>query len=155
MTRVKSLVAFGTVLLLIAGVQSVAQPAPDSLEDYLAQTVAELSHLSALTIGEWAARHPGETVEWPEEPVKKPYPDNPRDEDDARVSIPRQSRGPYGCWPLKGAFSQPLKSKSKSNSKNLARRALVETPTTFREKQTPGNVKLLLPPRQSRGASHV
>ena len=34
------------------------------------------------------------------------------------VSILRQSRRLYGCWPLKGAFSQPFESKSNRNSKN-------------------------------------
>jgi len=28
------------------------------------------------------------------------------------VSILRQSRRLYGCWPIKGAFSQPLKAKA-------------------------------------------
>jgi len=34
-----------------------------------------------------------------------------------RISILRQSRRLYGCWPLKGAFTQPLESKSNRNSK--------------------------------------
>jgi SRSO17 transposase len=38
-----------------------------------------------------------------------------------RVSILRQSRRPYGCGPLKGAFSQPVKSKSKNKSKSSSR----------------------------------
>src|ERR1700737_4630390 len=42
------------------------------------------------------------------------------------VSILRQSRRLYGCWPLKGAFSQPLKSKSNRNSKSGVLQALDE-----------------------------
>jgi hypothetical protein len=34
------------------------------------------------------------------------------------VSILRQSRRLYGCWPLKGAFSKPFESKSNRNNKN-------------------------------------
>ena len=34
------------------------------------------------------------------------------------VTILRQSRRLYGCWPLKGAFSQPVESKSNRKSKN-------------------------------------
>jgi hypothetical protein len=33
------------------------------------------------------------------------------------VSILRQSRRLYGCWPLKGAFSQPLKAKASATAK--------------------------------------
>ena len=71
------------------------------------------------------------------------------------VSILRQSRRPYGCWPLKGASSQPLKSKSKNKSKSLSRQTSLVPHRQSPKKQIPGNVKLLLPPRQSRGASHV
>ena len=61
----------------------------------------------------------------------------------ASVTILRQSRRLYGCWPLKGAFSQPLKAKARTTEKALK----------AKPGHTPGNVKLLLPPRQSRGNS--
>src|ERR1017187_3501225 len=56
------------------------------------------------------------------------------------VSILRQSRRLYGCWPLEGAFSQPLKAKARTTAK---------TPKA-KPGNTPGIVKLLLPPRPSR-----
>ena len=59
------------------------------------------------------------------------------------VSILRQSRRLYGCWPLKGAFSQPLKAKARTTAKTPNAKPWI----------TPGIVKLLLPPRQSRGDS--
>ena len=34
-----------------------------------------------------------------------------------RVSIHRQSRWLYGCWPLKGAFSQPNEAKARTKAK--------------------------------------
>ena len=33
------------------------------------------------------------------------------------VSIHRQSRWLYGCWPLKGAFSQPSEAKARTKAK--------------------------------------
>ncbi len=36
---------------------------------------------------------------------------------DAGVSIHRQSRWLYGCWPLKGAFSQPSEAKARTKAK--------------------------------------
>ena len=57
--------------------------------------------------------------------------------DEQEVSILRQSRRLYGCWPLKGAFSQPLKAKARTTAN--APRA--------KPGHTPGIVKLLLPPR--------
>src|SRR5208337_4972057 len=53
----------------------------------------------------------------------------------------------YGCWPLKGAGSQPTK--SKPTTANLASGRA----PCMRKKHTSGIVKLLLPPRQSRGVS--
>jgi len=58
------------------------------------------------------------------------------------VGILRQSRRLCGCWPLKGALAQPLKAKARTTAK---------TPNA-KPGNTPGIVKLLLPPRQSRGA---
>ena len=57
-------------------------------------------------------------------------------------NILRQSQSLYGCWLLKGAFSQPLKAKTTTAKAPNAKPG-----------NTPGIVKLLLPPRQSRGVS--
>jgi hypothetical protein len=35
----------------------------------------------------------------------------------SQVSIHRQSRWLYGCWPLKGAFSQPSEAKARTKAK--------------------------------------
>src|ERR1035441_7875929 len=50
----------------------------------------------------------------------------------------KQSRRLYGCWPLEGAFSQPLKAKARTTAK---------TPKA-KPGNTPEIVKLLPPPRQ-------
>src|ERR1035438_7877693 len=44
----------------------------------------------------------------------------------ARVSILRQSRRLYGRWPLKGAFSQPLKAKARTTAREQSQGILPE-----------------------------
>ena len=44
-------------------------------------------------------------IEWKLKAVRQLY----------KVSIPRQSRGLYDCWPLKGASSQSEKTKTKTS----------------------------------------
>jgi len=61
------------------------------------------------------------------------------------VSILRQSRRLCDCWPLKGAFSQPLKAKARTTARTPIAKPGI----------TPGIVKLLRPPRQSRGVSRL
>jgi hypothetical protein len=41
-----------------------------------------------------------------------------------KVTILRQSRRLYGCWPLKGAFSHPVESKSNRKSKDAEKQNL-------------------------------
>jgi hypothetical protein len=65
------------------------------------------------------------------------------------VSIHRQSRWLYGCWPLKGAFSQPSEAKARTKAKARSSCYLQD----HRQEPTPVNVKRLLPPRQRRGIS--
>jgi hypothetical protein len=57
-----------------------------------------------------------------------------------RLTIIRQSRRLYGCWPLKGPFSQPLESKRKNKSKSREPGG-----------HTPVSVKLLLLPAEPGG----
>jgi hypothetical protein len=66
-----------------------------------------------------------------------------------RVMILWQSRRLYGCWPLKGASSQPVKIKAN----DLWGTTRPIWTTEARVKHTPGTVKLFLPRWQSRGIS--
>jgi len=62
------------------------------------------------------------------------------------VTILRQSRRLYGCWPLKGGRIASDKVKNPQPS-------LLDGSLVCEEKHTSGIVKLLLPPRQSRRIS--
>jgi hypothetical protein len=69
------------------------------------------------------------------------------------VSIHRQSRWLYGCWPLKGTLSQPSEAKARTKAKNLALLSSLPQYGQFEGEHTPGILKVLPPPRQSRGIS--
>ena len=68
--------------------------------------------------------------------------------------------GAFGCWPLKGARSQPLeggaaRGRRPTSGVSAARMPALKLTCLGRRHQRhiPGYVKLLLPPRQSRGNS--
>jgi hypothetical protein len=66
--NVKNLTLLASVLMLLGFPSlSAAQTAKPTLETYLSETVRELQNADSVSIGKWTARHPGETVETPEE----------------------------------------------------------------------------------------
>ena len=80
-----------------------------------------------------------------------------------RVMYLRQSRRLGGCWPLKGAYSQPRKTKplddfsfvpSFQRSRNTGFRIAIHLPErTIRLKAHSRNCRTLCVPRQSRGVT--
>ena len=72
---------------------------------------------------------------------------------DSEVSVHRQSRRLYVCWPLKGAFSQPSEAKAITKAKASYCCLHYRSTDHTRENILPEFSKVLLPPRQSRGIS--
>jgi hypothetical protein len=62
-----------TIGLLGSLAVSQAQTVPETVNDYLSRTISEIRDASPVTIRQWSAAHPGETIESPQDRDRNEY----------------------------------------------------------------------------------